>query len=289
MNDETKEKDETAVEEWMKTDEGDKPEGVPTATHIRIKEKLKTRVAEKDSEIEALKQKIAVLEQGVQRKAQPHKEPLERPKRVDFGNDDAYYEAIDVYQDRMLEDRYARLNAQQTQKSRQKRAMQTVEQSVDAHYERAAKLLEETGISDELYKNADISVRKAVSDVLGTGGDAITDQLIATIGEGSEKVLYYVGNNRTALDRFRSLLSSDPTGLQAAMFLGEQKNRLNKPGRMQSTAPAPSRELPGGDVPVVGAGELQKRYNTAVKKGDINGQINAKLDARRNGVDTSAW
>lgn len=288
QTEETPQTEETQqTEEWMKSEDDKQQSTIPAVAHLKIKEKLKTRVAERDDEISRLKQEIEALKQNtVHRQAQ---DSMQRPRRADFEDDEAYFDAIDRYQDKAQEERYNRLSAQRSQDRAQKDARQSIIQAVDNHYDRASKLLIETGISEELYKNADISVRNAVSDVMGQNGDDIIDQFIHTLGEGSEKVMYYVGNNRNALNEFKSLLLSDPSGLKAAVYLGAQKNRLNKPGRMQSSAPAPASEIPTGDQPVIGASELQKRYSSALKRGDVNAQINAKLDARRQGVDTSAW
>jgi hypothetical protein len=283
-------------EAWMDDGtSGDQPAVMPQVAHMSIKNKLKGRIADRDSTIASLEAKVAALEAGKNQSPNvaqptPGKAIPSVPKRAEYDDDDSYFEAVDKYHDAAAQDRYARLDAQNAQKRQVQQAHQTVQQATESHFDRAAKLVESTGISPDLYKAADLSVRKAVESILPGAGDTVTDQLIANMGEGSEKVMYYVGNNVQAQAQFKSLLAEDRSGLKAAIYLGEQKTRLTKPHDGSSHAPAPAPELGGGDGgSPAGTQDFKKIYDAADKADDPQAKINAKLDAKRAGVDVSKW
>jgi hypothetical protein len=118
----------------------------------------------------------------------------------------------------------------------------------------------------------------------------IADQLINSMGEGSEKVQYFLGRNANALNQLTALLVEDPGGVKAAVFLGQQKERLTKPKKMKSMAPAPSAENKGDEV--IGSGNaarLKKAYDKAHSDGKLQNAYDAKKAAKQAGVDTSKW
>ncbi len=196
---------------------------------------------------------------------------------------------MDRYQDKALEDRFSRIEAQRTQNRTMQSQQKTIESAVDSHYQRVGKLLEDSGVSEDVYLTSHQNLENVISMATGGDGKQILNQFISSLGEGSEKSIVYVGRNSGALNEFRSLLADDPSGLKAAAFLGMQTSRLNKPGKATSTAPSPAPELPGGDQTAGSIDSYVKRYRTASKKGDINAALNAKLDAKAAGVDTSDW
>ena len=119
-------------------------------------------------------------------------------------------------------------------------------------------------------------------------GSAVVDVLISRIGEGSEKVSYYIGRNETARAKFQALMMEDPTGIKASIFLGEQKARLTGAINKQKTskAPAPAPDVTGGRVAVDGGAELKKKYDSAKT---IQEQLDARRAARKAGIDVSKW
>jgi hypothetical protein len=110
-----------------------------------------------------------------------------------------------------------------------------------------------------------------------------------TLGEGSEKVNYYLGRNKAALAKFQNLLMTDKTGIQAAVFLGQEKQRLTKITKPRSNAPKPATEIRGDEIVTGAAGRYKKKYYAAHKKGDTQSAYNAKKEARAAGVDVSKW
>lgn len=280
----TEDDEQKPLEPWMQTENDN--EDVPVNTHIRMKQKLKGRLSEKDDEISKLRQEIEALKKPQQPIVS---QSVERPNRDDFDDDSEFDAAMSRYEDKRIEERFNRIEMQKKQDLQQQQFTVNVKQSVDAHYDRAAKLVDESGISPEVYQNADRTVRASIDALMPGAGDHIADQLISNLGEGSEKVMYYLGNNRAALAEFESLLAKDKSGLQAAIYLGKQQQRLISPTRKESNAPAPTREINGDEPISVAAGDLKKKYNAAHKKGDAQTAFKAKRAAKKAGVDTSGW
>ena len=269
-------------EPWQATD--DESNDVPVDTHIRMKQKLKGRISERDDENEKLKAEIAALKTS---KEAP--KILKRPREDDFESDEAYEAARDQYEHDAAQERYNRIETESRQKESQEQAQTTVNDAVNSHYERADKLITESGIKPEIYKKADETVRLAVETLLPKTGDMVVDQLISIVGEGSEKVLYYLGNNKAALNEFKSLLIDDKSGMKAAIYLGQQKERLTNPKKRTTRAPTPGPQLKGDDVSNAQGTALKKSYDKAHKSGNIQAAYNAKKAALSAGVNVSSW
>jgi hypothetical protein len=285
--------DQPPMEAWMASeDDADAgpPESsiMPVSAHIRYKRKQKEKEAEREAELEQLRKENEALRRSVG----PTEKTPERPKRADFATEDEYYESLEKYEDELTALRLKRLEYQKTQETRQKRVKEEAEKAVEAHYERAAKIVKETGIKPEVYQETDRRVREAVDAVMPKLGDVVVDQAINVMGEGSEKVLYFLGRNQAALDRFKSLLAEDSTGMKAMIFLGQQKERLTGSPKIRSKAPTPAPNVGrGGTGPndTANARALKKAYKTAHDKGDAQAAYEAKKKARQSGLDVSAW
>jgi tetratricopeptide (TPR) repeat protein len=290
-DDDVDDDDVTDVEPWM-ADEGEqKPSDVPVSTHIRMKQKLKGRLTDKDEEMERLRKENEALKSGVTTQVAPTlKELPKRPKENDFDTILEYDEAMTEFDENMLQIRLDTTNKKTELKNAQIRARADLDKAVDAHYERAAKLIQDNNIDTEVYKKADLIVREAIEGSRPNMGDIIADQIIAIMGEGSEKVLYFLGRNKNALDKFKSLLESDPSGLRASLFLGQQKERLLNIKRKTSKATPPNDDIKGDVTPASNKGKaFLKRRKAAVKKGDIQAAYDAKKEAKAAGIDVSTW
>jgi hypothetical protein len=173
----------------------------------------------------------------------------------------------------------------------QTQAAQQLDQAVDGHYQRAAKLAEESGITPELYQNADTVVRQTIESVLPKMGDIVTDNMIARLGEGSEKVMYFLGRNKTAQEKLRSSLVTDPTGISAALYLGELKSTVAAPQKRVSRARAPATQIQSdeGGSAKGEAKKLKDSYRSAHKRGQGQAAYNAKKTAKAAGIDVSDW
>lgn len=288
INDEDEENQEK--ETWMLTD--DESQEMPVAAHVRIKHKLKGRLAEKDDEIERLKAEIESIRTNQMQPATIEKTPvLSRPDPLDFNTDEEYNQALDVFEEKVLEQRYSKLEAKRAYDSKLQAINVQRQQEVDKHYDRAAKLISDSGIDADVYRDADMRVRRAVESLMPKQGDTVTDHIISLLGAGSEKVMFYLGRNDNALNKFKVLLSEDASGLRAAIYLGEEKTRLASPSKLKSSAPKPGRKISGdtGVTDQTKAGELKKKYDKAHKQGNIQEAYNIKRKAKLSGVQTVNW
>ena len=141
------------------------------------------------------------------------------------------------------------------------------------------KLAEKSGISADMYQSADRKVRQAIDSVFNGAGDDITDALIANLGEGSEKVMYSLGVNSTRLNELRSRLQSDPSGVKAAIYLGQLNAELKAPMKRKTTAPKPPPEVNGDAKASTSVRNLQKRYSEAQRTGNVQAAYNIKKEA----------
>ena len=279
--------DKPEKEPWMK-EEGQLPDGVPVSTHIRMKQKLKGRITDKDEENERLRAENATLK--AETIVTPAKiERPERPIQESFDTLAEYHTALDAYEDKILDIRLNRDSAVRDVQTATNIAKENLEKAVDSHYTRASKLIQDSGISTEVYQEADTKVRQAIEAVKPGMGEIITDQIISVVGDGSEKILYFLGRNKNALNEFTSLLASDSSGLKASIFLGQQREKLLNTKQRTSKAPVPSDDISSDTTPLSKGKGFLKRRQAAVKKGDLQAAYNAKKEARAAGVDVSKW
>lgn len=286
--------EEAPVETWMQAEEqtSDNGDQVPVSKHVAVKHKLKGTIKEQVSEIEQLKAQIEELKTSpITPPATPAaaSEIGARPKLDDYDyDDDRYNAALDAWYDAKMEAKL--LGQQQTvqQNTQQQEVAQKLTQSVDDHYKRAATLIETAGIKPELYQTADTSVRRAIEAVKPGQGEQITDFIISTLGEGSEKVMYKLGIDSTAQAELQSKLINDPSGMQAMAYLGRLSEKVNAPVKRKSKAPAPAATLQGdaqGDGSAASKAML-KKYKAAK---DTQSRFDVRREARKAGVDVSNW
>lgn len=273
------------LEAWQRSDD----KSVPLSAHVKTKHKLKGRLSEKDDEIEKLKAKIAEMEKGNTISEAATSPQLKRPDEFNFDSDEEYQKALDEYESQRFQSRFDLIEKQRQAQDYQRQAQAKLTEQVDKHYERAEKLVSDSGIDPDVYRNADITVRQAIENVAPKQGDIITDQLISILGDGSEKVMYYLGRNKPVLNEFLVLLNEDRSGIKASAFLGETKARLVTPKKRNSNARPPATKIKG-DAPSSGSSKrLMKAYQEAHKKGDSQAAYNAKKEARALKIDVSNW
>lgn len=280
------EMEETVVESepWMSVEEpaedDDPAKIVPLHKHMKVKSKLRGQISERDEEIERLRLENEKLKQPV-----ADVDTLKRPQEDDFETDEEYQTALDEYHDA----RTIRVQQREQQAKQVEKQKEELENSVNDHYTRADALIQSAGIKPEIYQHADAKVRGAIESVLPNIGNNITDAFIHILGEGSEKVMYYLGRNEAALMKFQSLLAADKTGLKAAIYLGQEKQRLTSPIKPRSSAPSPAPNVQGDAQHGTAAASLKKKYDEAHKKGRSQDAYNVKKQARAAGIDTRKW
>lgn len=285
-----------ALEAWQLEDDstGELKAGsvLPVATHVKMKAKLKGRLAEKDTELENLKAEIEALKAGKQQLPTMPNEIKPKPKLEDFGFDEERHNAaIEKWDDERLTAKLAKLQQVNQQQSHIRNQQTELESSVDKHYLRAAELAEKSGIAPELYSAADRNFRLQIEGVFPGKGDLIADQLIANLGEGSEKLTYFIGRNKAAQSELTSLLNADKSGVKAAIWLGRKLSEIGSPVKKTSQAPEPSPQLKG-DVNVADDFSIRKMkeaYAKARKADNAQAAYDTKKKAKAAGVDTSTW
>ncbi len=285
------EAEETETEAWMQADEQTSDydgSAVPIAKHVSMRNKLKGTVKEKDSEIETLKAEIEALKGVKYQPVQTQYNLPPRPTLEQFDYDETKHNAaLDEWYDAKMD---ARINSS-TQTAniivQQEQAKKALETAVDRHYENAEKLIEESGISPDVYKQADAAVRGMLEAARPGQGDTVADYLISTLGEGSEKVMYYIGRNKSKLAEIHADLISDPSGMKAMAKLGRISAEVSAPTKRKSNAPKPSRQIQG-DAGTQGNSEkaLKKKYNAAK---DAQTRFNIRREAKKSGVNVSNW
>lgn len=278
---------ELKVEPWMAEDES---ADVPVSTHIRMKQKLKGRLSDKNEELERLKAENETLKKGLTTVKSTPKEIPKKPKEDDFNTILEYEKALTEYENELVEIRFDRAEKKRSILANQAAAKERTNKAVDSHYERAAKLIQDSGIDTEVYKNSDTVVRESVDAIQPGKGDIIMDQIISLMGEGSEKVLYYLGRNKNALNEFKSLLVDDGSGIKASMFLGKLQQQLLNTKQKTSNAPPPDSDVRGDSSPTSAkVSTLLKKRKAAIKKGDIQLAYDIKKQAKAAGADVSTW
>ena len=281
------------TEAWMgeETDNA-APKEVPLSTLQSVRSKLKGKNNELKGENSDLRNEIdqlkAQMAQGQQPQVTQAVSPV-MPKLEDFEYDEGkYQEAMSKHYNGMIDARMNQTQQSNVQAAAVQKQAYDIQQKSDEHYRRAQELVTKHGINPEVYGQADRKVREAIEQVLPNQGDATTDRLISIIGEGSEKVLYAIGRNEGELDKVRAKLISDPTGLSLAVYLGQKNAEFSMPAKKKSNAPKPARQISGKGTKDESK-NISRRYKDAKKKGDIQGSFNARMEARRAGINTQDW
>ena len=282
-------------ESWMKGDDQesqvaekkftDKDIG---AAKAKLRAKFDREKSEHQSELEKLR---AQLEEARRNTVAPPQSA--KPKREDFYDrddpDEAFAEALTDWK---LSDRLAKQHNETQQYEFQRKQLETqqsIESGVDQHYERAATLAAASGISPELYQSADHRVRSAIDGIFPGGGEQVTNALIASLGEGSEKVFYNLGVSPKRLAELTAKLAADPSGLQASIYLGRLSAELTAPLRKKSNTPAPATTVQG-DANTTDIGKnLQKRYAEAHKRGDSQAAFDIRREAKGKNINVKSW
>lgn len=283
------ESSEPESEAWMQSDEQQSEnngQAVPVKKHVSVRNKLKGEIKERDSQIESQNSEIEKLKAEIaELKGAPQPETLEAmPKLEDFNYDEAKYQAA---VNKWIDTKIDRRNASSAQSEKETQAKEKIDLAVNDHYERAAGLIAGTSVTEDMYKTADRHVRQTFEEIFPKGGDQVVDQVIAFLGEGSEKVIYRLGINSNDMSELKQSLRDDPSGSKAMLYLGGLKTKLTSATQFKnkSEAPKPGTKLQGGDT-----GEKGSYYKRAVRaarsKNDVQKVIDLKREAKAKGVDT---
>ncbi len=273
---------------WMQDEDGES-DTVPVKAHAKMRNKLKAKLHDKEDELEILRAENERLKSGATQ--QPVQKRIVRPTLEQYEYDeDKYNEALDDYFDQKMEAKLSVSTSTREQAKSAQRQAEETQKSVDGHYDRAAKLIEDNGIDEEIYRKADESVRSVVEAVFPKRGDVVTDGLISRLGEGSEKVMYALGRNKSFQDEFKASLLADDTGIQAAILLGKKAAEFSLPAKRKTKAPAPAAKPKGdGGHSAPTEAKLKRRYQAAHKAKNANDAFKARREAKKAGIDVSKW
>lgn len=247
------------------------------------KKNLRARLEKKhQSEIDVLRQEIDTLKSGAP------DEPTRDQFLDDADPDASYTRAVVKWNtDHVMAERDAKTQAA-TLQTKQEARNQKIEIDVDAHYNRAEKLIESHNISPETYKSSDYAVRSAVDQIYPGAGDGIVDMIISGLGEGSEKIIHSLGINQARRSEFLDRLRTDGTGFSAMAYVFDLKAKI--PANKKSAAPTPAPILSGDAGDTASFKKLKSNYDKAVKSGNVQAMFDARKQARAAGAkDVNKW
>lgn len=280
-------------EAWMKGDDQESQGADKKFTDRDVgaaKANLRAKLEKQhQSELDALRQQLEE-----QRNKVVTQQSTNKPKREDFYDRDDPDEAyIDALADWKVSEGLARQHAGNQQYEQQRKhleAQQRISSNVDQHYERAAVLAAASGITPELYQSADLRVRSAIEGVFpGGGGETVTNALISSLGDGSEKVFYKLGVSPKSLAELTSKLAQDPTGIQASIYLGRLSAELTTTARRASNAPPPATNVQGDANTTDLSKSLMRRYQEAHKRGDTQAAFDIRSEAKSKKINVNSW
>ena len=278
--------EEKEVELWQQEESEEQEEGtVPVGSHIKMKDKLKGRISQRDEEIDKLRREVEDLKTN---RSKPTEQP-KMPNEEDFEENSDYRKSLETYYQDLARFNFEQVEVEKKKKESYSKAKENLDREVDNHYERVAQLVESSGMSSEIFKKADTAVREAVDAIIPKQGDIVVDHYISILGEGSEKVLTFIGRNPKELAVFQSMIASDSTGMKAMAYLGQQKERLTNPQKRRTSAPAPAADAKGDESVSQQGSALKRKYDKAHKSGSMQQAFDIKRQARKDGVDTSSW
>ena len=281
--------DEPVVEPWMQETEDEEVEqttddpsqNVPVKKFVSLKKELRGKISERDEEIERLKSENEGL-----RLAAPKKEKvLARPKQEDFDSDEEYDMALSQYDEARLQETYNRNRKKEQQTESQRQAQQAIDKAMETHYEQADELIKTSGIAREKYVAASKNAKEVFNELFGTGGNTVFESIFSKLGKGSEKLEYFIGVNKPAQDKVKTLIKEDPLGLSLAMWLGQEKQRLTNPIKPRTNAPDPAKSV-NGEVATGSMGKMKKKYDAAKSPQEA---YDIKKAAKAAKVDVSKW
>lgn len=289
--------EETEAEEaeqpaWMQTEEEEVERKYTGGDIGAAKRKLREKLERKHtSEVDKLKAEIEKLKTTGQPPAQPATNP--KPKREDFYSaddpDEAYLDAMTDWKLSQMQAKQAQQASAQQAQQQQEAKQEAINKALDSHYEQAATMLKENGISEDLYAHAENEVINAVESVFPGAGQQVMAALISKIDGDSEKLMFHLGRNKAKLAEFQGKLREDPDGHRAAVYLGEVKSSFKLPNKRKSTAPAAAPQLKAGASQSSSEKALLRKYKEAHKKRDSQTAFNIKREAKKAGINTREW
>lgn len=210
--------------------------------------KQKAKAKEYKSEIEELKAQLAEIQSGrSQAPAQSRpQQPAQQYPPIPVLYEDGIENADQFRREYMkwaaecqaIDKRNAEADQQKTEYKRQ------MEELTHNLAKRLGKFATEHKIKDDRVVNA---AERATSEIDGaTKIEGSLAYLLDSVGDGGERVAYYIGTNDGAMSKVKELLQQDNSGLKAIAHMTRLADKLKpKHSSRTSKAPAPDQPLKG--------------------------------------------
>lgn len=267
--------------------EGEAPQPTkPTAEEALIHKlsRQKKRAKEAESEAEELRKRLEALEARQSQPVQPaptsHAGEPTFPdlydKNID-GDRAKYDQAVKQWYRDMANFQSRQSGADAEQEEYKARIRSMTEQIA----KNAAKFATENKVSIDRVGDALEQTTTAIDSATGIDGAAA--YLLDSVGEGAERVGFYLGTNETARSEVLRLLKEDPNGLKAISYMARLATKLKpKPGKQISKAPEPDEPVTGDAVGTASQKKLQEMWD---KEEDPNKLQAIRRKARELGVE----
>lgn len=241
-----------------------KPSAEEALIHKLTKAKKRAKSAEEEKDV--LLKRVEELEK---RLAAPQQEPQRPP----VGNvaepkmPDIYDPGIDgdrAKYDQAVKKFLADYTKYQGRHSEAEQAQADYKQIIKAKTEtlakRAATFATENKVSIDRVAEA---LELATADIdAAVNLDGALAHLLDTVGDGSERIAYYLGTNESARSQIKAMLKDDPTGLKAIAHMTRLSEKLKPKQRKQlSKAPEPDQPLQGDAISSMSASQLQSEWD----------------------------
>lgn len=245
--------------------------------------KQKAKAREYKSELEELKAEIAALKSGQsqpQTQSRPQQPAQQYPPVPVLYEDgiDTKEQYTQAYQRWMAECKAVdqRNSQADQQKSEYKRQMEEMTHNLA---KRLGKFATEHKIKDDRVVQA---AERATSEIDGaTKIEGSLAYLLDSVGDGGERVAYYIGTNEGAMAKIKGLLEKDNSGLKAIAEMTRMAENL-KPKHSSRTSKAPAPDTPlKGDGSSASAKAIQAKYDKATDPHEL---MKLRKKARELGV-----
>ena len=190
--------------------------------------KLRSSRREARSENEDLKARIAELEARTNPQSQHQAHTTQPqvtafPDRYDHDTDEQFQAAVQSY----IANQVSATQQQGQQTAAQQQAQQVIDESMGGHYKRAGDLVQKLKVEVSDYEQAEQAVRQSL-------GDLAYEQLVDSVGDGSEKLTYHWGKNPAKLQQAAAELQAEINRTGGAFKFVAQSARLADSIQMQS-------------------------------------------------------
>ena len=294
---EEKPSEENVIESWMQTDKATSEENkgfVPNAEAAKQRRKykaLRDESEEKDDRIANLESMLAQLQSG---NPEPQAEEVKPPDLPDDLYDEnamrKYHADYAKYSQNLILNSEQKRQQELEQRQQQQKLAEhqsQLDKSFNSHLDEADDLVNQGKITEDAFTQAQLNVYRSLDAVSNGQGQNITKGLISKLGEGSAKVIYSLGVNSQKMATLTNKLSSDPSGLSAAVYLGQLQSEISTPKNRRSNAPKPQKQISGNSSTAMSTAE--KKMKEYQKMKDVQKRISFKRKAKKEGIDVSNW